>query len=224
MKINIATPEYGHTYVSEYVRSLYLLTRNLEQAKIHSEFSWISYNDIVEVRNFLISNFYFRQKDCSHILFIDADMGFPPQVVREMLDFDKPLVGVAATKREYNPSIKDKPVLASNYDLNQQKGGFVRVDQCGAGVMLISRECIDSMIKKLPDIVDTVYFKKMPFQHLFSSFLRPFDKVATDTAILSDDLSFCHRWVEGCGGEIWINVKHRIDHVGHHVFSSEIAS
>jgi hypothetical protein len=31
---------------------------------------------------------------------------------------------------------------------------------------------------------------------------------------LSEDMSFCYRWIEQCGGEIWANVNHRISHVG----------
>jgi hypothetical protein len=31
---------------------------------------------------------------------------------------------------------------------------------------------------------------------------------------LSEDVSFCSRWREGCGGEIWANINHKISHVG----------
>lgn len=219
MKINIATSEYGHTYVSEYVQSLYNLTRKLEQAKIQSSFSWMSFSDIVESRNFLISNFYFLQKDCTHILFIDADMGYPAELVLDMLAFNKPIVGVAAPKRQYNP-LTGKPLLAIGKVLSESNQGFVRVESCGASVLLISRECIDEMVKKIPEIVDDVYFKNMPFKNIFKLFLRPFDKITTNKEILSEDLSFCYRWAERCSGEIWINVKYRIDHVGRHVFSN----
>jgi hypothetical protein len=31
---------------------------------------------------------------------------------------------------------------------------------------------------------------------------------------LSEDISFCRRWIEGCGGEIWVNVAHPVTHTG----------
>ncbi len=219
MKINIATPEYGHTYVSEYVQSLFNLTKKFDRTEIQSSFSWVSFSDIVESRNFLISNFYFLQKDCSHILFIDADMGFPAELVLDMLAFNKPMVGVAAPRRQYNP-LTGRPPLAIGKVLSKADKGFVRVEHCGASVLLISRECIDEMVKELPEIVDDVYFKGMPYKNIFKSFLRPFDKITTNNEILSEDLSFCNRWTEKCHGEIWINVRYKIDHVGRHVFSN----
>jgi hypothetical protein len=31
---------------------------------------------------------------------------------------------------------------------------------------------------------------------------------------MSEDASFCYRWIELCGGEIWAAINHRISHVG----------
>jgi hypothetical protein len=41
---------------------------------------------------------------------------------------------------------------------------------------------------------------------------------------LSEDMSFCYRWINQCGGEIWANVNHRISHVGPFDYAIRYAS
>jgi hypothetical protein len=37
-------------------------------------------------------------------------------------------------------------------------------------------------------------------------------------------MSFCYRWINQCGGEIWANVNHRISHVGPFDYAIRYAS
>lgn len=220
MQINIATPQYGHSYEPEYVQSLYSMTKKLEQAKIPSTLSWVSFSDIVVSRNYLISNFYFLQKSCSHILFIDADMGFPPELIMDMISFNKPLVGVMAPTRHFDPRRPGKGTLAVGNMLSKSESDFVKVSHCGASILLISRECIDKMVKQIPDFLDSKHVKSMPFGGIMKTYLRAFDPIVTDNEIFSEDISFCKRWIERCKGDIWVNSKYKIDHIGRYVFSN----
>ena len=73
-KIAIATPAYGEIFYASYVQSLFRLVRALERAKIASTFTSVSYADIVESRNFLLTRWY-DKTDATHLLFLDADLG-----------------------------------------------------------------------------------------------------------------------------------------------------
>ena len=42
-----------------------------------------------------------------------------------------------------------------------------------------------------------------------------------DKIYLSEDYSFCER-VYDAGGSVWINTKHNLNHIGKHVFRSDI--
>jgi hypothetical protein len=226
--VNIATPSYGSEYAGSYVRSLFKLLTAPGLQGVQFSFSDIDYADIVVARNYLISDFYYNKPDCTHILFWDDDMGFEPALVEAMLALGQDVVGLVAPKRAIDlkrlHGLHDQAFPAayaracdfigtfSPVSVSGQP--FVRMEQCGAGVLLISRRCLDAMVRKLPEIVDTKRFKRLGFADRFKSFITPFNKVELEDRELSEDFSFCYRWVKQCQGEIYASVAHPIEHVG----------
>lgn len=238
MKINIATPSYGSRYSGEYVRSLYALIYAGIRNDVIFSLSDIDYAEISVSRNYLISNFYFNKADATHILFIDDDMGFEPDLIFKMIAAKSDVTGVFAPKRNISlgrlhgakdMSFEQALRHASDFVGDPEKplvrkGDFIKARSCGTGIMLISRQAVNIMIEKCPDIVDEKRFRKMPFGAKFSKFLRPFDRISTPDADYSEDLSFCHRWTKQCGGEIWANDQAVVRHVGTMVYSGKYAT
>ncbi|MDH4377548.1 MAG: hypothetical protein QE494_14750 [Ramlibacter sp.] len=236
-KVNIATPSYGSQYAGAYVRSLYKLLSHPGLRELQFSFSDIDYADIVVARNYLISNFYFNKPDCTHILFWDDDMGFEPALVEAMLAQDKDVVGVVSPKRaidlgrlhgQHDQAFTAAYARACDFigtfsPVSVGGQPFVRMEQCGAGVLLISRRCLDVMVSKLPEIADTKRFKRLGFGDRFKTFITPFNKVELEDRELSEDFSFCHRWVKQCQGEIYASVAHPIEHVGQVTVKSRYA-
>ncbi len=107
--------------------------------------------------------------------------------------------------------------------------GFMRVDGCGAGILLFQREVISEMLLKLPDIVDPFPINKHPASELIlaqglTRLIRPFDPIVNmEIGRLSEDLSFCRRWIYGCGGQVWANISHAVGHIGYHEFKAAYA-
>ncbi len=146
----------------------------------------------------------------------------------------KDVVGVISPKRNVDlkklHNEKDVPfdkamARAVDFIINPveahiEKNGFIEVKSCGAGILLISRECITKMADCCPDIIDQVYHKKLPYAKDFEVFLMPFNKVTAGTSRMSEDISFCHRWVEECKGKIYANIDSNIKHVGTQVVES----
>jgi len=98
-KLMIATPAYGEVFYAPYVRSVLALSKLAHRDKFELVFESISYAEISEARNYLLTRF-FDKTDATHLLFIDADMGFPAKLVSDMLSLAKPIVGVVAPKRQ----------------------------------------------------------------------------------------------------------------------------
>ena len=98
IKITIATPAYGETFFTPYVSSMFKLTRHCQNQGWDFAFNAISYSEISESRNFLLTR-WFDKSNSSHILFVDADMGFPAELISEMIAIDQPVVGVVYPKR-----------------------------------------------------------------------------------------------------------------------------
>ncbi len=97
-KVMVATPAYGEVLYTPDVESLIKLIRSMHQNKWDCSFRSISYSEISESRNYLLTS-WFDKTDASHILFLDADMGFKPQLISEMVAVDQPVVGVISPKR-----------------------------------------------------------------------------------------------------------------------------
>lgn len=234
-KITIATPAFGEVFYTPYVQSLFRLMRAFQRRKWDSTFASIAYADIAESRNFLLTR-WFDKTDATHLLFIDADMGFPAELVLDMVDFGRPVVGVVYPKRQIDlervaelaaagEPAKRAIARAHNFIVRKKRGlsiasshsGFMQVDGCGAGVLLIARTAVETMLKKMPDLSDATARTNSPLAANLDRLIRAFEPLRVNDALLSEDFSFCHRW-NACGGEVWVNTAHEIEHIGLHRF------
>ena len=233
----IATPAYGEIFYAPYVQSVLALARLAHKNKWDFLFESISYAEVSEARNYLLTRF-FEKTDATHLLFIDADMGFPAKLVAEMLGLGKPVVGVVAPKRQID--LKRVAELArGESDTNRviakahefvvrrlpsaepARSGFVEVEACGAGILLIERNCVAQMLRRAPQLSDEAAKGRTPLTRELPRLIRAFDPVVRDDgARLSEDFAFCHRWRTLCGGEVWASVSHPITHVGLHHFAA----
>lgn len=254
--VDVATPSYRSQFSAQYVHSLFSFVAKASSRKIHLTYSNFDGAEIVTARNYMISNFYYNKPHCTHLLFIDDDMGFEPKLLFSMIDLKQDLVGVIAPKRSIDlrklHESKDLPfekayakalqfigvpkaarkrkTVSISAQVSGQEGTskpsivtdkmsvtpFMEVESCGAGIMLISRKCIDRMIQCCPDIVDTVRFKRHPFiaKDFKEKFLTPFSPITTGNRSMSEDISFCYRWTDLCGGKVFAAATSKIVHVG----------
>lgn len=88
----IATPAYGGMVSVPYVQSLAQLTHALGAAGVASGVDMIGNQSLVPLaRNKLAAGFL--ASSCTHLLFIDADIGFPAELVPRMLAADVDVIG-----------------------------------------------------------------------------------------------------------------------------------
>lgn len=225
-KICIATPAYKSLYTGAYVVSLFGLIEEARKNGIGLAFSQVDFADIVDARNYLVSRFYFDHPTCSHLLFLDNDMGYEASLIMEMLAQDAGLVGVISPKRSvdlqqlhaasgspFKVAYAKACQFIGKAGLGKEKKPFISAKALGAGILLIKRETITTMIKMCPDISRPDKARPPIFKHL-GGYITPFNKVSVDGQELSEDYSFCHRWTEQCGGAILASTSSPIRHVG----------
>lgn len=180
----------------------------------------------------------------SHVLFIDSDMGFAADTIRRMIAFDKPLVAAACPKRylawdtlhamataeadlpaEARRSTADLMAAALEYNVQttrcdgspftpRRQGQFMTVPAIGTGIMLIHRDVFEIMLAReaarpRPGYRDLPLLGAAPLCDFFSHLASPDGRI-----IESEDISFCWRWAEMCGGEIWADIESPIQHFG----------
>lgn len=240
--IMIAQPTTG-TVVSQTVGFLAGLFQALTGQGIHWGYRQLALSDIAFSRNIFASNLI-ASNEFTHLLFIDSDMGFLPETILEMLEFDKPLTAVACPKRflawdhlvrlaaaeAVKPEDKRLTVsglvdFAMDYNVStktfdgsdwaaERDGKFLRVPAVGTGIMLIHRDVFEIMLAKgaarpRPGHTPSMLIEGAPYCDFFSPLTVP-----DESLIESEDISFCKRWVEDCGGEIWVDIESRVLHYG----------
>ena len=233
----IATPAYGEIFYAPYLHSVLALAKRAHRDKWDFIFESISYAEVSEARNYLATRF-FDKTDATHLLFVDADMGFPAGLVPDMLALAKPVVGVVAPKRQMDPKrvaelARSEPdtgravakahefVVRRLASAGPARGGFIEVEACGAGILLIERSCIAALLRHAPELSDEAGKGRTPLTKDMPRLIRAFDPlVRDDGARLSEDFAFCHRWRSLCRGEVWASTAHEITHVGLHHFAA----
>ena len=239
----VATPCFGGQVSSIYASSIFHLQRALRSKsnvdlKIH-----LRDGDalITRARANLVTLFL-DDPAATHLLFLDADIGFRPEQVFRLIESGADVVaGVYPIKRvnwdkarralEANRS--NLPAASLDYVLELDNpdhvtvvGGFTRVRYAGTGFLMIRRHVLETMCAH-PDYAALQFFREHSHDVLagspnrFALFECMIDP-ATGT-YLSEDFAFCKRWTD-IGGEIWADLDSRLDHVGPAVFHGDIAS
>src|SRR5438445_9562908 len=213
----VFVPAYRRQVSAETFETSHRLMSTFIQRGIHCNIATYSWFDIAELRNSVLSWWYDVLKNSTHLLFIDDDMGFEPQLVMDMLAFGEPVVGAMYPKRtlplQWAGSGLEKPEV---------RGPFMEVEGIGAGCLLIRRDAVDLMIEKYPDMVHpTMLIAQMAAQGGKRT-LTFFDQWRNEQGKIAEDIAFCRRYREA-GGRVWACVGHPVTHVGLHEFTGCLA-
>jgi FkbM family methyltransferase len=210
-------PAYKNQLTGTTLLTTHALANGLRQRGIEWGISSISNPDVEWVRNWALTHWYDKLPRYSHILFIDDDMGFMPDLVLDMLAFGEPVVGGLYPKKT-----ADRQWAVSGLPRPQMRGPYIECEGIGAGCLLIRRDAITTMLEKMPELsdtrphtIDSALFREAEVTRL----IRAFDKI-NDPArgTVSEDISFGRRWRD-CGGQVWAATHHKIVHVGPYEFA-----
>ena len=240
-KLVIGTPAYGGLVSTHYVASLLKLQR--AAAERHLPFSLLMPSGdalITRARSTVVTQFL-DDPTATHLLFIDADIGFEPAAVFRLLESGGDMVaGVYPTKKIDWARVKamagagverlDSAALSYVIEYKDPKAigvrdGFTPVRYCGTGFLMIRRRVFETLMQHHPEL-------KFEHQHespdpgagsphryaLFDCMIDP----ATKT-YLSEDFSFCKRWTD-IGGEIWVDLTSKLTHTGPFTFPGDVAT
>jgi len=166
---------------------------------------------ISRARNTLTAKFL-HNKESTHLMFIDADIGWEPWHLLVMLNADKDVIGGLYP-------MKSLPVkwCVNGFEGAEvsEDGNLQEVSKTGTGFMLIKR----SVFEKLNAHPATKPFMNdigLPVE------LNPYMKTYFDTAVrenryYSEDWTFCENWRD-IGGKVWVDKRVLLKHTGTYVF------
>jgi hypothetical protein len=241
IKVFIATPMYGGMCTGFYAQSLLLMQNVFSQNNIHSAISFVFNESLIQrARNNLAHAFL--KTDCTHLLFIDADLRFDGAGVYKMIEADKDVICGIYPKKEINWPMVRKAIESGVPDdqLKHHTGSWVinlvdyvgnqsvRTDEPfeiwagGTGMMLIKREVFEklkevtqSYCNDMVDLSGSIQDKERIY-NFFSLSIEP----GTER-LLSEDYHFCREW-RGIGGKVWAAPWLTPGHIGTYIFEGHL--
>jgi hypothetical protein len=236
----VATPCFGGQISVIYAGSLFKLQKALrETGAVDLKILFKDGDALITRARASLASQFLDDPNATHLLFIDADIGFDPdQVIRlincgadvcaavypiKRIDWDK----VRAVLQDGRPN---PGAAALNYVFEvpdpraiSVHAGFAKVRYAGTGFLMIRRAALERMCARYSHLKyqrDHSVEAASASENRFALFDCMIDQ---DGTYLSEDFSFCKRWTD-MGGEIWADLDSRLSHVGPLVFRGELSS
>ncbi len=232
----IATPCYGGLVSQLYMQSILGLVQYAGAAGFDATLALLGHDSLVtRSRNTLVAQFL-ATPQATHLLFIDADIGFEAEQVGHMLALDEDFVAgvyplkvidwslAAMARAGAAESFATAPfhyvgALCAGGAL-ERRGRFATGIYSGGGFMLLARSVVSRMIEAYPHT-------RYKSAHAYTNASRGeawalFDcMIDKDTeAYVSEDFGFCQRWRD-IGGKIWLDTEGRLTHAGAYSFQGD---
>ena len=237
MNMLIATPAYNGMVTAQYTGSIVAICRMFSERGIAYGYRTANTTDVAVARNYF-GSLCLSDEAVSHLLFVDADMGFRASLVSRMLDFGQDFVSAAYVKRglDLRRLLEDatpedlagpaqrRRLVARHQDFTgvpladsdgrvELRHGFARFAVTGMGLCLLARGVFEEMVR-----VGVAERQKVHATGAKFPIYGFFDQIGEDGLRMSEDHSFCRRWVQGCGRDVWACVDEPIVHVGPYEF------
>jgi hypothetical protein len=210
-RIHICMPCYGGQLTEATFMSFIKWSNTCRQLGIDWTVETLTNESLISRgRNTLAARFL-HNKESTHLMFIDADIGWEPWHLLVMLNRDVDVIGGLYP-------MKNLPIkwCVNGFDgADEGPDGLQEVTKTGTGFMLIKREVFEKLDAH-PAVKPFINDIGLPAE------LNPYMKTYFDTAVrenryYSEDWTFCENWRD-VGGKVWVDKRVLLRHSGTYVF------
>jgi hypothetical protein len=242
-KLFIGMPCYGGQMTGMTAKSLLDLQALMIQYGVDVRFSFLFNESLIQrARNYIVDEFLNRS-DCTHMMFIDADIAFNPQDIVAMLALDKEIIGGPYPKKsiewgQLHKAIQKNPALPID-EYQKLVGAMVfnpvggtqrfsvteplEVSEVGTGFCMYRREVFEKFQEAYPEYMykpDHVGQAHFGGDREICSFFNVFiDPESRRT--LSEDYCNCHQ-MRKLGIKVWMCPWMQLSHVGTYIFTGNL--
>jgi len=206
VKLFIATPAFDGKVHVPFAISLAETSVLCAKNHINVEYRVVTSGSLLcAERNRLLSSFL--DSDCTHILCIDSDLGWPAQAVLAMLSKKVPFIAGCYPARTEKSFLFRPSVNENNSLVTDKERGLVKMEYIPAGFMLIERQVIEKMIETTPERKFTPKDPSIPSGHAL------FNTEIYEGEFWGEDFVFC-RLAREAGFDIWVDPLIQFNHAG----------
>ena len=229
-RVFIATPMYGGMASATYTMSLAHTPATFFKNGVGLNFSCVVNDSLVtRARNYLA--FQFLNSPATHLMWIDADIGFDPVDIVKMVSADKDIVCGIYPKKEINwPAVAraasegvppdqlrdhENSLVLNLIDHSPDRvtaEGLIEIANAGTGFMLIKRAVFEALADDAPSYIDG----STPGIELKEFYAVSIDP-DSGNSLLSEDYHFC-KLARDHGFKIYAAPWVRLNHTGTYIF------
>jgi hypothetical protein len=210
-RVHICMPCYGGMLTESTFMSYIKWANTCRQLGIDWTMETMTNESLISrARNTLTAKFL-HNKESTHLMFIDADIGWEPWHLLVMLNRDVDVIGGLYP-------MKSLPVkwCVNGFDgAEEGPDGLQEVSKTGTGFMLIKR----GVFEKLNAHPATRPFANdIGLPPELNQYMKTyFDTAVRENRYYSEDWTFCENWRD-LGGKVWVDKRVLLKHTGTYVF------
>jgi hypothetical protein len=237
----VATPMYGGMCIGNYASALMQLPMICSRNGIMLYYTYMMNESLItRARNSIAYDFL--ASDATHLMFIDADIGFNPNDIVEMVKRDVDICCGLYPKKEISWGRVTQAVQSGvpPHELKDHTGTFVvnlvsnerteikmdelfEIENGGTGFMLIKREVFKALADKVPEYTNDMYLatdvvtEPKMIKEFFTTSIDP----ESNNRLLSEDYHFC-KLARKHGFKVHAAPWVELSHTGTYVFSGAL--
>jgi hypothetical protein len=214
-KVHIAMPCYGGMLTEATFMSFIKWANTAKQLGIEWTLeTMVNESLISRGRNTLTAKFLGSSENTTHLMFIDADIGWEPWHLLVLLNRDVDVIGGLYPMK----TMPIKWVVNGFEGAEEGADGLQEVSKAGTGFLLMKRHVFEKM-NEHPAVKP--YKNDIGLDPKYDQYLKTyFDTAVRENRYLSEDWTFCSNWRD-LNGKIFVDKRILLRHSGSYVFSHE---
>jgi len=235
--IFLATPCYGGQVSIFFLRSVLALQGACAARGVGLTIELLENDALITRARARLAHRFLAHPEATHLLFVDADIGFAPANALRLLDAGHavaggvyPLKHIDWTKARAAAQAGAADIMAKSvgYVIRfiptpdssvEVENGFAKAAYVGTGFLMIARRALAQIRDAHPELAADLSDLEPGGARtimLFDTLIEP-----GTGQHLSEDYAFCRRWRD-LGGDIWADMDGRLTHVGHAAYAGSL--
>lgn len=216
VKLMIGTPCIDGKYESAYMYSLFHTMAMLRDNGVTVQVAEEKFTADISLARAKIFGSFLRS-DCSHLLTIDADMGWRPEAISRLFVAKKDFVAAAGPKKRYPLQFAANHTDAQGNPIMLQldpESGTMEVGEIGSAFAMITRTVAERLVRSYPELAFIGVTGETEY--------GVYNPMVMGGKYFSEDFGFCKRW-RNIGGKVHMVPEIKLQHVGSHTFEGSFA-
>jgi len=213
-KVHIAMPCYGGMLTESTFMSFIKWANTARQLNIDWTLETMVNESLISRARNTLSAKFLHMDDATHLMFIDADIGWEPWHLLVLLNRDVDVIGGLYPMK----TMPIKWVVNGFEGAEEGPDGFQEVSKAGTGFLLIKKHVFEKL-NSHPAVKQ--YKNDIGLDPIYDQYLKTyFDTAVRQNRYYSEDWTFCENWRD-LGGKIYMVKRILLRHSGSYVFCME---